>query len=157
DTLTLWSGRQIQGTYVGGSAREIKIDVGDRIQTVNLDEVGRIDFSTPAVTQPLPHTSEIPQANPVKPSSVELPEGTNLVVRMIDNVDSETNHIGQAFAASLDEPVMLNGETVIPRGADVVVKLTGAEESGKLAGRTELTLDLISIKVNGRLVDVNTE
>ena len=51
----------------------------------------------------------------------------------------------------------MNGETVIPRGADVLVKLTDASESGKLAGRSELTLDLASTKVNVRMVDVNTE
>jgi hypothetical protein len=95
--------------------------------------------------------------SPVQYTSVELPEGTNLVVRMIDGVDSEVNRVGQTFAASLDEPVMLNGEKVIPRGADVVVKLADSKESGKLAGRTELTLDLVSVKVNGKLVDLNTE
>ncbi len=32
DTLTLRSGRQIHGTYLGGSARQIKIEAGDQIQ-----------------------------------------------------------------------------------------------------------------------------
>jgi len=145
DTLTLWSGRTIQGTYIGGSAREVKIDVGDAVQAINLDEIARIEFSAPATAAPL------------TPASVELPEGTNLVVRMIDGVDSEVNRIGQTFAASLDEPVLLNGEAVIPRGADVVVKLVDASESGKLAGRSELTLDLVSVKVDGKIVDLNTE
>jgi hypothetical protein len=90
-------------------------------------------------------------------ASVELPEGTNLTVRMIDGVDSRVNRVGQKFAASLDEPVLLNGETVIPRGADVVVKLTDSKESGRLAGRAELTLDLVSVSVNGKMVDVNTQ
>ena len=61
-----------------------------------------------------------------------LPAGTKLVIRMIDAVDSERNSVGQTFAASLDEPVMIDGQTVIPRGADVVVKLVDATESGKL-------------------------
>jgi hypothetical protein len=39
----------------------------------------------------------------------------------------------------------------------VVVKLVDDKESGKLTGRTTLTLDLMSVKVNGRMVDVNTE
>ena len=163
DTLTLRNGRQIQGTYLGGSAREVKIDVGDQIRTVNLDEVARIDFSAPAPAEATRSRSS--QSNVFRPDSaetaprafVELPAGTNLVVRMIDGVDSEVNRVGQTFAASLDEPVLLNGETVIPRGADVVVKLTDAAESGKLAGRSELTLDLVSLKFNGKLVDVNTE
>jgi hypothetical protein len=57
----------------------------------------------------------------------------------------------------MDEPVMLNGETVIPRGADVVVKLVDSKESGKLTGRAELTLDLMSVRVDGRMVDINTQ
>jgi hypothetical protein len=167
DTLTLRTGRQIQGTYLGGSSRDVKIDVGDQIQTINLNDIARIDFSAaaPAQSQPLqPRGSQDhlfrPGAVPSTPfpqALVELPEGTNLVVRMIDGVDSEVNRIGQTFAASLDEPVMLNGETVIPRGADVVVKLVDASESGKIAGRSELTLDLVSVLVNCRMVDVNTE
>jgi hypothetical protein len=37
------------------------------------------------------------------------------------------------------------------------VKLVDAKESGKLTGRSILTLDLMSLSVNGRMVDVNTE
>ena len=64
---------------------------------------------------------------------------------MIDGVDSETSQLGQTFQASLDEPVVINGQTVIPRGADVVAKLVEDKQSGKITGRTELTLDLASI------------
>ena len=32
--------------------------------------------------------------------------------------------MGQTFKASIDEPVMVGAETVIPRGADVLMKLT---------------------------------
>ncbi|HWC63410.1 MAG TPA: hypothetical protein VG501_07295, partial [Rhizomicrobium sp.] len=65
--------------------------------------------------------------------------------------------VGQTFAASMDEPVMVDGNQVIPRGADVVVKLVDDKESGKLTGTTVLTLDLVSVKVNGKVVDVNTQ
>ena len=167
DTLTLWNGRQLQGTYLGGSARDVKIDVGDRIQTVNLDEIARIDFTAPPANEsntarPRPSQghvfrTEAAEGASLRTSSLELPEGTSLVVRMIDGVVSEVNRVGQTFAASLDEPVRFNGETVIPRGADVVVKLVDASESGKLTGRSELTMDLVSVKANGRLVDLNTE
>jgi hypothetical protein len=46
---------------------------------------------------------------------------------MIDAVDSETNRVGQSFAASLDQPVALGGDTVIPRGADVTVETGGRQ------------------------------
>jgi hypothetical protein len=76
---------------------------------------------------------------------------------MIDGVDSETSQLGQTFQASLDDPIMVNGETVVPRGADVVAKLVEDKQSGKISGRTELTMDLVSIRVNGRMVDLNTQ
>ena len=104
-----------------------------------------------------PDTTPTTSASRTRAGGLELPAGTNLVIRMIEGVDSETARVGQSFAASLDEPVLLNGEQVIPRGADVTVKLVDAKDSGKLAGRAELTLDLVSVRVDGRMVDINTQ
>jgi len=173
DTVTLRNGSVVQGTYLGGTARQVRIDTGDRIQTLDVDSITRIEFTAPAPTAaapppPPPPPPAVRESNilrpesaesvpPPSPGSVELPAGTNIVIRMIDGVDSEVNRVGQTFAASLDEPVILNGQTVIPRGADAVVKLTDSKDSGKLTGRAELTLDLVSVKVNGRMVDINTQ
>ena len=168
DTVTLRNGRVIQGTYLGGTARQVRIDGGDQIQTLDVDDISRIEFSAPAPAAAAPPPPAPRQAilrpdpagdsaPPPQAASVQLPAGTNIVVRMIDGVDSQVNRVGQTFAASLDEPVMFNGNTVIPRGADAVVKLADSKESGKLTGRTELTLDLVSVRVNGRMVDINTQ
>ena len=86
-----------------------------------------------------------------------LPAGTNLVIRMIEGVDSETNRVGQTFRASMDQAVMVDGQTVIPRGADAVVKLVDSKDSGKLTGRADLTLSLQSVSINGHFVDINTQ
>ncbi|MCL5744042.1 MAG: hypothetical protein M1541_08960 [Acidobacteria bacterium] len=186
DTLTLRNGQVINGTYLGGTARQIKMEVGDRIVNYEVSDIASLQFVAPAIT-PAPASAPAPapappaaaaSAAPVRndgnvfrpesqpapapaqrasTQSIELPAGTNFVIRMIDAVDSSKNSVGQTFQASMDEPVMLNGETVVPRGADVVVKLVDDKESGRLTGRTELTLDLVSVKVNGRVVDINTQ
>jgi hypothetical protein len=103
--------------------------------------------------------SDAPPPPPPPPAmaNFELPAGTNLTIRMIEGVDSQTNRVGQTFRASLDQPVMLDGNTAIPRGADVTVKLVDQKESGKLTGRADLTLQLQSIFVNGHMVDINTQ
>jgi len=149
DTVMLKNGQVIKCTYRGGSPRGVEIETGNQIQTLDLADVLRIDFDASRER----HEVETSPAT----RAIELPAGTNLVIRMIDGVDSELSSVGQTFAASLDEPVVINGETVIPRGADAVVKLVDAKESGKITGRTTLTVDLMSVKVNGRMVDVNTE
>jgi hypothetical protein len=76
---------------------------------------------------------------------------------MIDSVDSEVARVGQTFQASLDEAIVAGEQTLVPRGADVVVKLIDDKQAGKLTGSTELTLDLVSIKVDGREVDLKTQ
>jgi hypothetical protein len=182
DTVTLRSGRVIHGTYLGGTARQLRVDTGDRIETLDVGDVVRIEFgdfapapaaavssedrphlrraqpsSEPTILRPDDDAAPAQASPPPPRASVELPAGTNLVVRMIDGVDSEVASVGQTFAASMDQPVTLNGQTIIPRGADVVVKLVDSQQSGKLTGRAELTLALMSVKVDGKVVNINTQ
>ncbi len=88
---------------------------------------------------------------------MEIPAGTNLVVRMIDGVDSDRDPVGKTFQGSLDQAVTMGGDVILPRGADVVVKLVDSKDAGHLTGRAELTLALVSVKFEGRMIDVNTQ
>jgi hypothetical protein len=86
----------------------------------------------------------------------KLPPGTEITIRLIDSIDSEKNDEGDEFRASLDEPVRLGDTEVAPRGADARIRLVNEKESGKLTGRTELSLQLLSFTVDGNVVPVNT-
>jgi hypothetical protein len=89
-------------------------------------------------------------------SGRELAAGTEIVVRLIDPVDSEVNKAGDEFRASLDEPITLGTDVIAPKGADAKVRLVNTEESGRLRGRTSLTLQLVSVTINGRPVEINS-
>lgn len=170
DTLTLRSGRVVHGQYLGGDARQIRMAVGDRVDTFDVAEVSQLSFGggermpsedrdrgprdSGGFAQPAPPQPPPPQQNASYP--VQIQTGTQITVRMIDAVDSEQTRLGQTFRASIDEPVEVNGQTVIPRGADAVVKLVEDKESGKFEGRTVLTLALMQVMANGRMVDLTT-
>jgi hypothetical protein len=175
DTLELRDGKTVQGTYLGGNSRQIRMEVGDQIQTFSVSDVKSLRFGTdepasapapqprailrPAdespIMRPAPETAAAPKA--AEPAGTVIPEGTQVTVRMIDAIDSEVNSIGQTFRASLDEPIMVNGRAVVPRGADVVVKLVEDRESGKIQGRAELGTILHSIRIDGREIDLTSE
>jgi hypothetical protein len=53
---------------------------------------------------------------------------------MIDNIDSERSHPNETFRASLDKPIVVNNQTVIPGRSDVYVKLVEVQSAGKLSG-----------------------
>jgi hypothetical protein len=169
DTLTLRNGTTVQGTFSGGDARNVRMLVGDRVQSFRVGEVINLSFGDtgdqsgnyqapppPQDNGGLQTQRAYEQSNPGA-MGMTIPAGTPIVVRMIDRVDSEVDRTGQTFHASVDEPVFVNGQTIIPRGADAVVKLVAAQQSGKFAGRTALTLALQQVSVNGRFVDTYTE
>src|SRR5260370_26108027 len=84
------------------------------------------------------------QQEPPEPTTreVKVPSGTMVSVRMIDSVDSATAHAGETFKASLDSPIIVDNETVLPRGSEVYVKLTNVQSAGSLSARSELQLQL---------------
>ena len=90
-----------------------------------------------------------PPPPPPPPRVVSIPAGTSIQVQMIDSVDSATNKIGDTFLASLAAPIVVNNEVIIPKNADVQVKLASAKTSGKFTGQSELTLALDSVKFRG--------
>jgi hypothetical protein len=164
DTLTLRSGRVVTGQYLGGDARHIRMAIGDHVDTFNVEDVGDLQFgggASPAPPQqpPAPPQQGFAQQPPPPPApaaGVQVPSGTAITVRLIESVDSNVSHLGQTFRASIDEPVLVNGETIIPRGADAVVKLVEDKESGKFEGKTILTLALTDITINGQTIDTTT-
>jgi hypothetical protein len=176
DTLTLRSGRVITGQYLGGDARHIRMAIGDRVDSFNVEDVGDLEFggNAPPAPQPPPpdqnqgryqepppardqgFSQQQPPSSPLPVAGVQIPSGTPITVRMIESVDSKVAHLGQTFRASVDEPVLVNGQTVVPRGADALAKLVEDQQSGKFEGKTILTLALTDITINGQMIDTTT-
>ena len=182
DTLTLKNGRIMNGTYLGGTARELRMDMGDHVETIPVERVATLQFDNSAPSGPVTQAAPVPQpqeqrrepsnfdrfngnrpvANndtappPPANAGMVIPQGTPITVRMIDSVDSQEAHLGDQFRASIEDPVVINGQTVIPRGADVNVRLVDDKQSGKISGKTVLTLGITTLNINGRPVDVVT-
>jgi hypothetical protein len=164
DTVTLRDGRVVRGEYVGGDARHIKIAVGDRVDTYAVDDVASLQFGSGTgerrsseVAPPTGFAQQPPRREEqARYNGYQIGVGTPITVRMIDAVNSEQARLGETFRASVDEPVVIDGQTVIPRGADAVAKLVQDKQSGKFEGRTVLTLALQQVMINGRMVDITT-
>jgi YMGG-like Gly-zipper len=64
--------------------------------------------------------------------------------------------VGDTFHGSLSAPIVINGETVIPSGADVVGRVADVKSAGRFAGNSVLTLELTSIAMNGKTYNIQT-
>jgi hypothetical protein len=69
---------------------------------------------------------------------------------MIDGVDSSVNQPGEIFHASLDAPIVVDDQVIVPKGADVYVRLANSSSAGHLTGKSELHMELIKLEYQGR-------
>lgn len=91
-----------------------------------------------------------PPPPPPQPKVVEVPAGATVSIRMIDSVDSSVNATGEVFHASLDAPLVVNEEVVVPKGANISVRLAQASSAGHMSGKSELRLELVKLVYQGK-------
>jgi hypothetical protein len=97
-----------------------------------------------------------PQPPPPPPKKVTIPAGTQVTVRLNDALDTERNQVGDAFHGSLEAPIVVDDQTVIPEGADVAGRIADVKSAGRFAGNSVLTLELTTLSVNGRTYNIQT-
>jgi hypothetical protein len=85
-----------------------------------------------------------------------VPTGTALVVRLNNAVSTKTAQTGEAFTGTVAKAVVVRGETMIPRGAEVNGRVTEVKAAGKLAGAAQIALQVTSIKVGGQSYKVSS-
>jgi len=88
---------------------------------------------------------------------VTIPAGTRILVRTMDNIDSQSSRPGSRFIGELETNLELDGVTVAPRGATVHGRLVEASAAGRTSGRSRLTLELTDIVINDTANSILTE
>src|SRR5208283_2533000 len=68
-------------------------------------------------------------------TSSPVPAGTALMVKLDTTLATFSNKAGDPFQGSLTQPVVLNGQTVIPAGARIEGRVTKVAEPRRLAGK----------------------
>lgn len=117
--------------------------------------------AAPVATQPAPAPGTVTpgtsQQGPAPQAQmVEIPRGTVLHVRTVQTLGSKLSEEGQRFDATLDAPVMVHGQTVIPAGAGLSGTVTQAHAAGRFKGGATLGLDLNRIRVGGDSYPIHT-
>jgi hypothetical protein len=82
--------------------------------------------------------------------------GTTFQVRTGEFIDVDSSQAGMKFRGSLDDPIMLGGNVIVPRGADVVLVAAKVEQGGKFKGSDLIQLKVNSIAVGKRIYPVVT-
>jgi hypothetical protein len=104
-------------------------------------------------------TSDSPNAQQLpftEGKALVVPATTAIYVRLQQTLSSTTARPGQDFAAVLDEPLIVDGQTVAPQGAPVTGKIAAVSESGHRHGASYLRITLCALTMNGKAAPLHT-
>jgi hypothetical protein len=86
----------------------------------------------------------------------ELPAGTLLTVRLKTSVYASTSPSERSFEAVVEQPVVMDGNIIIPKGANVAGRVESAQTSRIKPNRGYVRLALQSVDIGDRRVAVQT-
>jgi len=128
--------------------------------STNADSYSPRNAAEPAAAPAAPATpAAAPVVDKVRPApKAMIPAGTKLRVTLLEGVSSDKSRAGDLFLTSLNEAVVVNGRTVLPKGTKVRGRVVDAIESGRVKGRASLELTLTQIvRDEGPSVNISTK
>ncbi len=107
-----------------------------------------------------PRSTGLSPSQSLIPSATKLPEGTPIPIRLESTLSSSSSHAGDIFGATIDEPVVIDGQTLIARGTSATGRVLEAKPSaGSLGSSLEpgyLRIVLVSLSIGGKQVMIET-
>jgi hypothetical protein len=101
---------------------------------------------------PPPDQQQIPV-----PPSLNVPAGTLIRVQINNTLSSEQNKAGDAFTATLVQPLIANGWVVARPGQLLTGHVASAKKAGHVSGQSELAVQISELTlVDGQILPINT-
>lgn len=111
-------------------------------------DAGKVEAAAPAEEKVVP-------AAPVY-KEITLPAGTTLRLDLKSSVASDTSTVEDTVRAALRAPVVLDGQTVLPTGTELVGTVTDVARSGRVKGRARVSYRFSSLRHDSERYDIKT-
>jgi len=92
---------------------------------------------------------------PVPARGATVPAGAPIWIRTLDEVSS-SDSAGKQFAGRLDSNLTVKGKVVASKGTKVYGRVESSRSAGRAFGRSQLSLSLTQIVLDGRAVAIAT-
>jgi hypothetical protein len=94
---------------------------------------------------------------PPPPASLTIPRGTFLTVRVNQLLSSDKNQPGDAFSATLVQPLVVNGVVVAEPGQTIGGRVAEAQKAGHIEGTARLGIQLTELTlVDGQQLPIQS-
>jgi len=150
DTLELYDGTLLEGSFVGSSNGITMFDTGGGVEAFTADQVVGI-FLSSGVAAAEAYYAEIDR------NTITVPAGTRLVIRTTDAIDSSRHSAGHRFRGQLEGALVVDGVTAVARGTYVHGRIAQAQQARRLAGSSELSVEFTDFMINDVFVPISTD
>ncbi len=94
----------------------------------------------------------------ILPPQLTIPPGTFLTVRVNQPLSSDHNQAGDAFSATLERPLVVNGVIVAQRGQTLGGRVVEARKAGRVEGLSRLGVQLTDLTlVDGQQLPIQSQ
>jgi hypothetical protein len=151
DRVKLRSGQVVEGSFMSADVKVVRLLLANgSVAEFPVTGVGAVEFSPRKAPPP-------PAPDPSRaPAPITLPAGTVLSVHLTEAIDVDAAQAGMVVKSLLDDPVMIGGKVVLPRGAAVTLQTVKVEQAGKMKGADRIVLKANSLTLGGRKYDIVT-
>lgn len=160
DRVRLRSGKVVEGMFLGGDSKAVRVLLDNgQVSEIPLADAVAVEFDARKPPAPPPSPKPKPAAAPTAaaaPKPVTVPAGTAINVRLTQAIDVDASKAGQTFKAIVDDPVMIGGNVVIPRGASATLQAVQVQQSGTMKGSDKISLKLNAVGFGGFVYQVTT-
>jgi hypothetical protein len=112
----------------------------------------------PLAAPPAPVEAPAPPPPPPQPRTVTLAAGTLLSVRLAETLSTDKVKAGDAFTATLDRPLVVDGLVIAERGTRLEGRVLEAQEAGRVKGVSSLSIHLVRLNTrDGQRVNIQTD
>lgn len=149
-----------KNSQVNVAAKDGKVTLSGTVQSPRAHQrLEQMAYEEPGVASVDDKATIESNAAPVqqpKPRPIVIPAGTVLIVKTSQPLSSKSSQTGQAFVASLAQPVSMGGENALPIGVTVSGTVVAAKAKGRVKGEGQLDLALTSISTKSGTYPITT-
>ena len=146
------------------AGREMKKIAKEEPGVIDVDDQTSIDTGAMEASAapepapaPAPAVHQSPPLPPPPPPPMVVPAGTELTVRLGQELSSKMSQAGSVFTATMANPITVEGQVAIPEGSEATGVVREAKKAGRFKGGATLSVDLTSIVVHGHHYNIQTE
>ena len=101
---------------------------------------------------------DISNITPLKGQVATVPANSAFMITTNSSISSSSNQVGEIIIATVDNPISLNGNVIIPQGSEVIGQITYIENSGRIGKNAAMDVKFTTLKLtNGQKLPMSAK